>query len=318
MPSRCDRQSQPARSSVLAFMTERTGTPDGVEERASTFERYRSRLFGIAYRMLGSVEDARDLTQEAYLRWHQADVAAIRAPEGWLVAVITRLSIDRLRSAVHERETYIGDWLPEPLATDAPSAPDRHVEMASDLSMAFLVLLERLAPEERAALLLRDVFDADYGEIARVLEKTEAASRQMVHRARTRVRSDRARFDVAPEAKEQLVARFIAALETDDQDAMLALVGPDATFTADGGGRVSALRKVVRGHERIMRLVLGLERKYPGMLRHEMAWINGEPAIASYSKDGLFCTTSIETDGERIVALYRVLNPDKLRNATRT
>jgi len=212
-------------------MTERTATEPGPDERAIVFERYRSRLFGIAYRMLGSVEDAKDLTQETYLRWHQADAAEIRAPEGWLVAVITRLSIDRLRSASHERESYVGDWLPEPIATDPPSAPDRHVEMASDLSMAFLVMLERLAPEERAALLLRDVFDADYGEIARVLEKNEAAARQMVHRARTRVRSDRARFTVAPETKEQLVERFITAIRADDQDALLALVGGDAIFT---------------------------------------------------------------------------------------
>lgn len=296
-------------------MTERTPGLNNTDERAIIFERYRSRLFGIAYRMLGSVEDARDLTQEAYLRWHQADVAAIRAPEAWLVAVITRLSIDRLRSASYERESYVGDWLPEPIATDAPSAPDHHVEMASDLSMAFLVLLERLAPEERAALLLRDVFDAEYGEIARVLEKSEAASRQMVHRARTRVRSDRARFDVAPEAKEQLVARFLSALQADDKETLLALVGDDASFTADGGGRVSAVRNVLRGTDRIVRFLLGLEKKYSGALRHEIAWINGEPAIASYSSEGLFCTTSIESDGEHIVGFYRVLNPDKLRNA---
>jgi RNA polymerase sigma-70 factor (ECF subfamily) len=183
-------------------------------DRASVFEHYRPRLFGIAYRMLGSVEDAKDLTQETYLRWHQADAAAIRAPEGWLVAVVTRLSIDRLRHATLERESYVGDWLPEPIATDGPSAPDRQAELASDLSMAFLVLLERLAPEERAAFLLREVLDADYGEIARVLEKSEPACRQMVHRARARVREDRTRFPVAPEAKERLAHRFLAALQS--------------------------------------------------------------------------------------------------------
>jgi len=296
-------------------MTERTATEPGPEERAIVFERYRSRLFGIAYRMLGSVEDAKDLTQETYLRWHQADAAEIRAPEGWLVAVITRLSIDRLRSASHERESYVGDWLPEPIATDPPSAPDRHVEMASDLSMAFLVMLERLAPEERAALLLRDVFDADYGEIARVLEKNEAAARQMVHRARTRVRSDRARFTVAPETKEQLVERFITAIRADDQDALLALVGGDAIFTADGGGRVQAVRNTLHGADHIIRFLLSIERKYGSALRHEVAWINGEPAVATYTSEGLFCTTSIESDGEQIVGFYRVLNPDKLRNA---
>jgi RNA polymerase sigma-70 factor (ECF subfamily) len=298
-------------------MIERPEAQEGSEERASVFERFRPRLFGIAYRMLGSVEDAKDLTQETYLRWHQADAASIRAPEGWLVAVITRLSIDRLRSASYARENYVGDWLPEPIATDAPSAPDSHVEMASDLSMAFLVMLERLAPEERAALLLRDVFDADYGEIARVLEKNEAATRQMVHRARTRVRSDRARFTVAPDTKEQLVERFLSALQANDLDALLALVGDDATFTADGGGRVQAVRNTLHGADHIVRFLLGIERKYGSGLRHEIVWINGEPAVATYpsTNDGLYCTTSFETDGERIVGFYRVLNPDKLRNA---
>jgi RNA polymerase sigma-70 factor (ECF subfamily) len=284
-------------------------------DRASVFEHYRPRLFGIAYRMLGSVEDAKDLTQETYLRWHQADAAAIRAPEGWLVAVVTRLSIDRLRHATLERESYVGDWLPEPIATDGPSAPDRQAELASDLSMAFLVLLERLAPEERAAFLLREVLDADYGEIARVLEKSEPACRQMVHRARARVREDRTRFPVAPEAKERLAHRFLAALQSGDQDALLALVAEDAAWVSDGGGRVSATRRVIHGASRIVRLVLGMERKWPDV-RHELAWLNGEPAIASYANGRLFCTTSIESDGERLVAFYRVLNPDKLRHLT--
>jgi len=176
-------------------------------------------------------------------------------------------------------------------------------------------MLERLAPEERAALLLRDVFDADYGEIARVLEKNEAAARQMVHRARTRVRSDRARFTVAPETKEQLVERFITAIRADDQDALLALVGGDAIFTADGGGRVQAVRNTLHGADHIIRFLLSIERKYGSALRHEIAWINGEPAVATYTSEGLFCTTSIESDGEQIVGFYRVLNPDKLRNA---
>ncbi|HEX6630565.1 MAG TPA: sigma-70 family RNA polymerase sigma factor, partial [Gemmatimonadaceae bacterium] len=161
-------------------MTEtQTGLHDG-----TVFERHRARLFGIAYRMLGSVHDAEDVVQEAYLRWHRTDAAAVRAPEAWLVAVTTRLSIDRLRQTVVERERYTGAWLPEPIATGPEYAADRRADLASDLSMAFLVLLERLAPEERAALLLHDVFDSGYDEIARVLERSEAACRQLVHRAR--------------------------------------------------------------------------------------------------------------------------------------
>jgi RNA polymerase sigma-70 factor (ECF subfamily) len=282
--------------------------------RAELFERYRARLFGIAYRMLGSVDDANDLVQEAYLRWHLADVSEIRAPEGWLVAVMTRLSIDRLRRAETERERYVGNWLPEPLATEPWAAPDRNAELASDLSMAFLVLLERLAPEERAAFLLREVLDVDYGEIARVLEKSEAACRQMVHRARTRVREERPRFPVTAETKERLVRRFLSALEEGDQESLLAVVAEDATFISDGGGRVSAARKVIRGAGRIVRLLLGLERKYVGLVQHRVEWINGEPALVSRVGDQLAHTTSIEIDGERVVGFYRVLNPEKLRH----
>jgi RNA polymerase sigma-70 factor, ECF subfamily len=282
--------------------------------RAELFERYRARLFGIAYRMLGSVDDANDLVQEAYLRWHQADISAIRAPEGWLVAVMTRLAIDRLRRAETEREHYVGSWLPEPLATEPWAAPDRNAELASDLSMAFLVLLERLAPEERAAFLLREVLDADYGEIARVLQKSETACRQMVHRARTRVREERPRFPVAAETKERLVQRFLSALEAGDQESLLAVVAEDATFISDGGGRVSAVRNVIQGADRVVRLLLGLERKYGEVWKHRVEWINGEPALVSRVGDRLVCTTSLETDGERVVGFYRVLNPEKLRH----
>ncbi|HEV7990333.1 MAG TPA: RNA polymerase sigma-70 factor [Gemmatimonadaceae bacterium] len=284
--------------------------------RAESFERHRARLFGIAYRMLGSVDDANDLVQETYLRWHRADVAEIRAPEGWLVAVMTRLSIDRLRRSAVERERYVGDWLPEPLVT-APHATDRGAELASDLSMAFLVLLERLAPEERAAFLLREVFDADYAEIARVLERSEPACRQMVHRARERVRTERTRFTVAPETRERLVSRFLEAIRTEDRESLLALVAPDATWTSDGGGRVSAARRVITGRDRVVRLILGVERKWGALVRYEIAWINGEPALLSFAGDHLFATTSIDTDGERLTGFYRVLNPEKLRNVVR-
>ena len=293
----------------------------GVEEdragRVAEFERHRPRLFGIAYRMLGSVEDAREILQEAYLRWHDADDAAVRSAEGWLVAVTTRLSIDRLRRASHERERYVGDWLPEPIATDAPSIPDRRVELASDLSIAFLVLLERLSPEERAAFLLREVFDAGYDEIARVVGKSEPAARQMVHRARLRVREGRPRFAVPLETKERLAEQFVAAVASEDREAILALVAPEATWTSDGGGVVPSTRNVVRGADRIARLLLGLERKAAGRVRHEVAWLNGEPAIATWHEDRLLFTTSIDTDGERILAFYRVLNPEKLAHAAR-
>lgn len=283
-------------------------------DRVTTFEQHRQRLFGLAYRMLGSVADAEDVVQESWLRWEQADTAAIRSAEAWLVTVATRLSIDRLRIATAERERYAGKWLPEPIATGAPAATDRQAELASDLSVAFLVLLERLAPEERAALLLRDVFDTGYDEIARVLDKSEPATRQIVHRARTRVRGERTRFRVPPETRERLLEKFLVALRSDDKAALLALVGDEATWTSDGGGVVPATRRVVHGALRIVRLVLGLEHKW-GPLDHSIVWLNGEPAIVTKQGGRLIFTTSVETDGEKLLAFYRVLNPDKLGNA---
>lgn len=285
-------------------------------DRTAVFEHYRPRLFGIAYRMLGSVDDAQELTQDAALRWHQASDVEIRTPEGWLVAVITRLSIDRLRSAAWEREQYVGAWLPEPIATDAPSAPDRQTELASDLSMAFLVLLERLGPDERAAFLLREVLDAGYDEIALVLGRSEAASRQIVHRARERLRDERRQVPMSAEAKQTLTERFLAALRTGDRDALLSLVAPNATWTSDGGGIVTASRRTILGADRIARLVLGMERKWP-QLRHELTWLNGEPAIATLAGDQLVCTTAIEFGEDGMMAFYRMLNPHKLRYARR-
>lgn len=281
---------------------------------AEAFERLRSRLFGIAYRMLGSVDDAEDVLQDAYLRWHQADPEAVRSPEGWLVAVTTRLSIDRLRRASGEREKYVGEWLPEPVATSAP--PDHHAELASDLSIAFLVLLERLSPEERAALLLHDVFGASYDEIARVLGKREDACRQLVHRARTRVQDEgRKRYEVPLEAKERLVRRFVESLEAGDEAGVLELVAPDARWVSDGGGKVPAAHGLV-GAERIVQFLVRLERKimrvYQRHPSRRVVWLNGEPAVATFKDGRLFSTVSFETDGERVLAFYAVVNPEKL------
>jgi RNA polymerase sigma-70 factor (ECF subfamily) len=282
--------------------------------RTAAFERARPRLFGIAYRMLGSVEDGEDLVQEAFLRWHEADVVTVREPEAWLVTVVTRLAIDRLRQARTQREAYVGPWLPEPIATQRWARSDERAELDSDLSMAFLLMLERLAPEERAALLLRDVFDSDYGEIARTLERSEAACRQIVHRARQRVRQDRRRFAVHEEVTGRMLGRFLAALQADDKNAILDLVAGDVTWTSDGGGKVSAVRNVVRGAMSVTRLVLGYERKGRGLVHHEIARLNGEPTWVRYFDGRVFCTTSIVTDGFRILGFYAVLNPDKLRH----
>lgn len=285
---------------------------DPAEGRAAYFETLRSRLFGIAYRMLGAVEDAEDVVQEGYLRWHRADPATIQTPEGWLVSVVTRLAIDRLRQRIAERERYVGEWLPEPLYADPGPPPDRKSEIASDLSMAFLVLLERLAPEERAAFLLREVFDVDYDEIARVLEKALPATRQLVHRARERVRTERARFEVEPAVSGALLERFLAALAADDREGVLAILDEGATWVSDGGGKVSSATRIVEGADRVASLLLGWERKGKGMVEHRPVLINGEPGFLSVYEGKVFAATSVAVVDGRITAVYRILNPDKL------
>ena len=283
-------------------------------DRAALFRTHRPRLYGIAYRMLGSKADAEDMLQETYLRWHQANVESIQTPEAWLVTTVTRLCIDRLRAARVEREAYVGPWLPEPLIEDAYPPPDRQAELASDLSVAFLVVLERLAPEERAAFLLHDVFEAGYGEIAQALGKSEDATRQIVHRARERVRRDRPRFKVSEAARVQLLEKFAAALKTQDQDALVALFADDVTWTSDGGGRAKAALKVVTGADHVARFATGVWRRHVADLTHRPVTINGEAGLVMCFRGHPVSTIAIETDGLRILAVYTVLNPDKLRD----
>ena len=278
----------------------------------SAFEALRGRLFGLAYRMLGSRADAEDIVQEAYVRWHQASHGSIDNPEAWLVTTTSRLAIDRLRRLKTEREAYVGPWLPEPIVTQAPP-PDHDLDLAADLSIAFLTLLERLAPDERAAFLLHDVFEVGYAEIASVLDRSEAACRQVVHRARERVRGDRRRFDVTESAKATLLQKFMAALEARDEPALIALFAPDATWTADGGGKTGAAPLPIIGAGRIARLVIGLREKFWAVNRSlEVATVNGETGLCIRDGNRLTSTMSIVTDGERIHAVYAVVNPDKL------
>jgi RNA polymerase sigma-70 factor, ECF subfamily len=281
----------------------------GIE--VTTFEALRGRLFGLAYRMVGSRADAEDIVQDAYIRWHEADRGRIENPEAWLVTATTRLAIDRLRRLKTEREAYVGPWLPEPIVT--PSAPDRALDLADDLSIAFLTLLERLAPEERAALLLHDVFDVGYGVIASVLDRSAAACRQVVHRARERVQGDRKRFQTTESAKAAMLQKFLTALEARNEQALLALFAPDATWTADGGGKTAAAPVPIVGADRIAKLVMGLREKFWSKDRVlEIATINGETGVCIRDGDHLTAAMSIATDGELIFAVYAVVNPDKL------
>ena len=280
------------------------------------FQAVRGRLFGLAYRMVGSRADAEDLVQEAYLRWHQADHDRIESAEAWLVTTTSRLALDRLRRLKTERDAYIGPWLPEPIVgpvSTPTTAPDQHLDLADDLSMAFLTLLERLAPEERAAFLLHDVFEVDYRAIASVIGRSEAACRQVVHRARERVRGERKRFETTEAAKTALLQRFLAAVEARDEQALLPMFAPDASWTADSGGKTPAAPRPILGAERIAHLVIRLREKFWEAGRHlEIALVNGETGLCLLDGERLVATMSIATDGQHIQAVYAVLNPDKL------
>src|SRR5687767_9971621 len=278
----------------------------------AAFDAAKPRLFGLAYRMLGSRAEAEDVVQESYVRWHQADEATIRNPEAWLVTTATRLAIDRLRALKVERSGYVGPWLPEPLIA-SPPAPDRDVELASDLSIAFLVLLERLAPEERAAFLLHDVFDCGYAEIAGLLGKSEAAARQIVHRARGRVRGEQQRFHATEAARVRMLKTFVAAVEARDEQTLLQLLAPDATWTADGGGKAAAVPHPIEGAPAIVKLLLGLQKRFAreGVTMH-LGSINGETGLLISLGDRVGAAVTIVTDGDRIVSAYAIVNPDKL------
>lgn len=284
-----------------------------LEPSLNVLEAHRPRLFGLAYRMLGSRAEAEDVVQEAYLRWHEREPERVASVEAWLVTTTTRLALDRLRRLARERESYAGVWLPEPIVEHAPP-PDRSLELADDLSMAFLAILERLAPEERAAFLLHEGFDVGYAEIASVIGRGEAACRQVVHRARERVRAERRRFEAPESTKAELLRRFIAAAEARDERELLALFAPDATWTVDNGGKTGAPPQPIVGAARIARLVLGLREKFRAADRaSDLVTVNGETGLCVRAGERLVSTLSIATDGERIHAVYVVVNPDKLR-----
>ena len=282
----------------------------------AAFAALRPRLFSIAYRMLGVRADAEDALQDAWLRWRQADRAALQSKEAWLVTVVTRLAIDRLRAVRAEREAYVGSWLPEPLLDVDPRTPELAAELASEVSVAFLWVLERLAPEERAAFLLRQAFDRDYAEIAALLGKTESACRQIVHRAAERVRAAQPRFEVAPDAHRRLLERFVQAARTGAREALEALLAPDVQAYGDGGGKVAASARGIVGAHRYANLLAVQKRKLGDRLDFRLAAINGEPGMLGFVDGALVSAHSFVTDGERIVSIFAMLNPDKLAAMT--
>lgn len=284
------------------------------------FEALRPRLMGLAYRLLGSRADAEDLVQEAWLRWHQANRSAIRDLEAWLVTATTRLGIDRLRSARTERSAYPGPWLPEPLSIDEAPGPEQLADVSSQVSLAFLALLETLGPEERAAFLLKEVFDYDYARIAELLGQGEANCRQMVHRARTRLQAGRPRFTVTPDRHRALLERFMHAVQRGDRDGIAGLLAANARLVSDGGGKALAALRPLQGAERIGRLYWALARRLrmvPLQVELRIGSVNGEPAMLRFHDGRLhsISTITIEAgaEGDRITQVLSVVNPDKLR-----
>ncbi len=281
-----------------------------VDQRAHEFEQRRGRLFGLAYRMLGVRAEAEDIVQETYLRWHAADHDAVRNAEAWLVTVATRLSIDRLRSLQADRVSYVGEWLPEPIVDERP---DRNADLRDDISLAFMHMLERLGAEERAAFLLHEVLDTEYPEIARILNKSESAVRQTVHRARERVSKDRRRFEVDEAQHRALVGRFVDAVMKADEGALMALFTENATWTSDGGGKAAAAVNILHGNTILTKFLLGIRSKFPADLHLNFLYVNGTPGFTVYHRGRPFAAYAFEADGDKISGVYAVVNPDKLQ-----
>lgn len=254
-----------------------------MDDTTTTFNKLRPRLHGIAYRMLGIVAEAEDVVQDAWLRWHGAEHAAIDNAEAWLVSVTTRIAIDRLRAAKIQREHYAGIWLPEPLITEGPDTPEDIKARADDISVAFLLLLERLTPEARAAFLLREVFDNDYDEVARVIGKSEAACRQLVSRAKSQLRDDKPRFPVSADAHRNMVEAFAQAMQRGDFAGIHALLADDARLDGDGGGKVRSFPRPLEGGRRIAQLYYAVRLKHRGDgLQVRLVQLNGQWALLRY------------------------------------
>jgi RNA polymerase sigma-70 factor (ECF subfamily) len=275
--------------------------------RVETFNEHRPLLMSIAYRMLGTRADAEDALQETFLRYQASD-EELESPKAYLTTILTRLCIDHLRSARVQRESYVGEWLPEPVATTGMD-----IGMAESLTMAFLVLLENLSPAERAAFLLHDVFDYDYAEIAQMTGKTETNCRQMVHRAKERIKARQHRFDPSREETDRITARFLETTRSGDLSGLMALFSEDAVMISDGGGKANAALKPVKGADSIARFVMGVLRKNESLnLVHTLTEINFQPAFITAISGRLAYVTVLDIRDGLIRNLFIVANPDKL------
>lgn len=287
-----------------------TATPGG--EHVERFTLLRPLLFTIAYEILGSATESDDVLQESYLRWAEVDLATVIDTKAYLAQLVTRQSLNALRAQSRRREDYVGPWLPEPLLLDVKD-PSTDVVLAESVSMAMLVVLETLSPDERAVFVLREVFGFSHDEIASTLCKSPAAVRQMAHRAREHVQSRRRRFDpVDPKVSTEITARFFDAASTGDVDALLEMLSPDVVWTADSDGKVSAARRPVTGADRVARVLVGLVRLAGENGRVEPAMYNNAPALKLYLGDKFEGVITVEITDGRVSHFYVMRNPEKL------
>jgi RNA polymerase sigma-70 factor (ECF subfamily) len=276
------------------------------EDAAGSFNPLRPRLTRVAYRMLGSVADAEDAVQNAFLRWLKVDRAAVREPEAFLRRIVTRLCLDQLKSAQRTRETYVGPWMPEPVV-------DADEDEVDDVTLPLMMALERLSPLERASFLLHDVFGVDFEEIARTIDRDPAACRQLASRARAHVRSARPRYPVDRKHGLEIAEAFFTSSRTGDMQGLRALLADDVTVQADGGGKRPAVTRPLNGRERVVKLHAGLLRLYQGhseIIRYTL--VNGLPGFVSREIDGMLQTTALEVEDGKITGIYIMRNPDKL------
>lgn len=281
------------------------------------FSTDRPLLFSIAYRMLGSASDAEDVLQDAWLRYSGADRSAIRSPKAFATTIVTRLCLDRLKSARATREEYVGPWLPEPVLTSEVENPATILQRAESLTLAFLVLLEKLAPEERAVFLLKDIFEYGHSEVAEMLGMTEENSRQLLHRAKARLADGRPRLSGTPESRRAVAERFARAFSSGNGSELSALLAADVGVWSDGGGKVAAARHPLLGHDRVLHFLLALHRSAGAttemsdvLLRIED--VNSEPALVIRVGDRLESIFVFSIDGDTVSAIRIVRNPDKL------
>jgi RNA polymerase sigma-70 factor (ECF subfamily) len=286
-----------------------------VDQDLIAFETHRRALTGLAYRMLGSRAEAEDIVQDAYLRWHAADRTAIEEPRRYLGTVVTRICLDRMKSAQARREVYVGQWLPEPVVDEVFDG-EGAADLAHDISVALMLLLERLSPLERASFLLHDVFGLDFTEIARALDRGEAACRQLAARARVHIEAGRPRFPALREEGHRLAAAFQAAIASGDTQALARVLAEDAVLYSDGGGKRAAALNPIRGADRILRFFAGIARKNPPLasIAARPATVNGLAGFVIRENDGSIDTMAIEHCAGRIIAIYLIRNPDKLQH----